>query len=286
MTAWVGRRLRVIAAEAESRRQEIERLMEGKGRLFRGLSHDLRNPLNVIFSHAQLLEDGVIGQPSPAQRRSLGHIRRSVRAILGLLEDLLELWRAETGELNVASETADVGDVVRDVADGYRAMAEASGHRLHLDVPADLPPLHTDPRRVRQILGNLLSNAIKYTPSGGLITLRLRLHSGSIRSRRGRWVAIEVSDTGPGIPSDKVETIFEEFIRLTPNIPGAGLGLAISRRIARTLGGDITVTGAAEGGASFVLSLPVLARAHDRQSAPATPAATTEPELVRESLAR
>jgi signal transduction histidine kinase len=264
MTAWVGRRLRGIATEAECRRQEIERLMEAKARLVRGLSHDLRNPLNVIYSHAQLLEDGVIGEPSAVQQKSLAHIRRSVRAMLGLLEDLLELWRAETGELRAAPARTDLEEVVRDVAEAYRAVAEAAGHRLELEVTAGLPPLETDGRRVRQILGNLVSNAVKYTPSGGRITIRLSSRSGVVRSRRGRWVVIAVTDTGPGIPPDKVETVFEEFTRLRPSVPGVGLGLAISRRIARMLGGDITAETGRQGGATFVLSLPLLARAHDR----------------------
>lgn len=263
MVAWVGRRLRSIAAEAESRRQEVERLMEERARLVRGLSHDLRNPLNVIYSHAQLLEDGVIGDPSAEQKRSLAHIRRSVRALLGLIDDLLELWRAETGELAPLPARTDLDAVVRDVAEAYRALAESEGHRIQVESLADLPPVETDARRVRQVLGNLVSNAIKYTPAGGCITVRVRARPGVVRSRHGRWVAIEVSDTGPGIPPDKAEAIFQEFTRLRPTVPGVGLGLAISRRIARMLGGDLTVEIGAEQGSTFVFSFPLVTRETD-----------------------
>lgn len=288
MVAWVGRRLRLIAAEAESRRQEVERLMEGRARLVRGLSHDLRNPLNVIYSHAQLLEDGVIGDPSTEQKRSLAHIRRSVRALIGLIEDLLELWRVETGELAPLPARTDLDALVRDVAEAYRALAESENHRIEVESLAELPHVDTDARRVRQVLGNLVSNAIKYTPAGGCITIRLRARTGVIRSRRGRWVAIEVSDTGPGIPPDKVDAIFEEFTRLRPSVPGVGLGLAISRRIARMLGGDLTVVVGAEHGSTFVLSLPLLTREVDSEVDPT--AGQTDgasgPGVTHEAVAR
>ncbi len=186
-----------------------------------------------------------------------------MRALLGLIDDLLELWRAETGELAPLPARTDLDAVVRDVAEAYRALAESEGHRIQVESLADLPPVETDARRVRQVLGNLVSNAIKYTPAGGCITVRVRARPGVVRSRHGRWVAIEVSDTGPGIPPDKAEAIFQEFTRLRPTVPGVGLGLAISRRIARMLGGDLTVEIGAEQGSTFVFSFPLVTRETD-----------------------
>jgi signal transduction histidine kinase len=263
MVVWVGRRLRAIAAEAEARRQQAERLMEARARAVRSLSHDLKNPLNVIYSHAQLLEDGIVGEPSTAQKKSLAHIQRSVRALLDLIDDLLELWRAESGELNATSTRTDIVEVVREVVDEYRAVADAAGHSLQLELFSDVPPVETDAKRVRQVLGNLVSNAIKFTPPGGCVTIRLRVRSRTVHSQRGRWIAVEVSDTGPGIPPEKVDTIFEEFTRLQPHVPGIGIGLATSRRIARLLGGDITVQTAPECGATFVFLLPLMTRGDD-----------------------
>lgn len=267
MVVWVGRRLHASAAEAEARRREAERLMEGRARLVRGLSHDLRNPLNVIYSHAQLLEDGIVGELSGAQKKSLAHIRRCVRGMVGLIEDLLELWRVDTGELKATPTRTDIVEVVWDVTEAYRAIADDAGHRLELEVFSDVPPVDTDAGRVRQVLGNLVSNAVKFTPAGGCVTIRLRVRSGTARSQHGRWIAVEVSDTGPGIPPEKVDSIFEEFTRLQPHVPGIGLGLATSRRIARLLGGDLTVQTASEGGATFVFLLPLMTRGEDRDPA-------------------
>ena len=265
MAAWVGRRFRLIAEEAEERRHEVEKLMDGRARLVRGLSHDLRNPLNVIYCHAELLEDGIVGEPSPGQKKSLGHIRRSVRALLGLLDDLLELWRAETGDLQATSVRTDVVEVIWDVSEAYRAVAESAGHSLQLDMPSDVPLVETDARRVRQILGNLISNAVKYTPPGGCITIRPRLRSTVEQSQRARWISVEVIDTGPGIPREKLDLVFDEFVRLQPRVPGVGLGLAISRRIARLLGGDVTAESTPGRGSTFALWLPVRTRARDRE---------------------
>lgn len=266
--ALVGRQLRVAVTEAQSRRKEIERLMEAKARLMRGLTHDLKNPLNAIYGHAQLLEDGIFGEINQAQRGSIGHVRRSVRAMLGLLDDLLQLWRAEVGDLSIALQLTDVGTLVRDTAESYRAVAERAGHRVDLDVPDDLPHVWTDVGRLRQVLGNLIINAVKYTPSGGRISVMASERSAEILSREARWIGIDVADSGPGIAPEKLDAIFEEFTRLEPRrTPGAGLGLAISRRIARLLGGDVTVKSEVGRGSTFTLWLPIARRHDDRGEA-------------------
>jgi signal transduction histidine kinase len=260
MLVLVGARLRRAVAEAEERRVDVERLLEAKGRMVRGLSHDLKNPLNVIHGHAALLEDGVVGDPTDAQRKSLAHIRRSVRSLLGILDDLLELWRAESGDIRVERRPTDVKKLVLDTVEAYGAVAETSGHRLCAEVDVAVPVLHTDPHRVRQVLGNLVSNAVKYTPAGGSITVRAHMPEHPPLFSNGRYVAIDVLDTGPGIPPDKTEEIFQEFTRLHgASVAGAGLGLSISRGIARLLGGDVTVASRPAGGAAFSLWLPTAA---------------------------
>lgn len=258
VVAWLAQSVRVYAREAEERRAQLERATESRGRLMRGVSHDLKNPLSAIDGHASLLEDGVKGPLNPGQQASVVRIRRSVRALLGLITDLLELSKAEAGHLSVKPRPTNVADVVRDVADEHRDAAEAAGHELRTEIGERLPTINTDPDRVRQVLGNLLSNAVKYTPSGGQIVVRVEERAVNGPPSIGRCTAIDVIDSGPGIPAEKLDEIFEEFSRLeNGTTPGTGLGLTIARRISRLLGGDVSAKSEIGRGATFTLWLPV-----------------------------
>jgi signal transduction histidine kinase len=263
--AWLAQRARVYARQAEQRRVQLERATESRARLMRGVSHDLKNPLSAIDGHASLLEDGIKGSLNPGQQESVVRIRRSVRALLGLITDLLELSKAEAGHLTVKPRPTNVADVVRDAADEHRDAAEAAGHELRTEIGERLPTIQTDPDRVRQVLGNLLSNAVKYTPSGGQIVVRVEERPPNGRLSVGRCTAIDVIDSGPGIPAAKLDEIFDEFSRLeTGTTPGTGLGLTIARRISRLLGGDISVASEIGRGATFTLWLPVETPAEQR----------------------
>ena len=255
--AWLGRRLRLYAQEAERQRFAMERAVDARARLMRGVSHDLKNPLGAIDGHAQLLEDGIKGPLSADQKESIARIRRAVRSVLSLIDDLLELSRAEAGQLPISPRSVKLDLVVRETAEEHRAAAVAAGHAFDVSVADELPPVVTDPERVRQVLGNLLSNAIKYTPSGGHVVVRVGMRARDAHAGR-RMAVVDVSDTGPGIPREKVATIFDEFSRLDMHAakPGAGLGLSIARRIAQLLGGDIGVRSEPGEGSTFTLWLP------------------------------
>jgi signal transduction histidine kinase len=256
--AWLAQRVRLYAREAEEQRVQLERAMDSRARLMRGVSHDLKNPLGAIDGHASLLEDGIKGPLNPGQQESVARIRRSVRALLGLIDDLLELSRAEAGHLSVRPRPTNLADVVREAADEHRDAAEAAGHQLRTEIVDGLPTIRTDPDRVRQVLGNLLSNAVKYTPSGGQIVVRVEERPGNGHLAVKRCTAIDVVDSGPGIPADKLDEIFEEFSRLEDETtPGTGLGLTIARRISRILGGDISAASERGHGATFTLWLPI-----------------------------
>jgi len=253
----LSRRAHEYAHEAEERRATLAEVMAARARFMRGVSHDLKNPIHAIDGHAQLLEDDVRGPLTDEQRDSVARIRRSARALMGLIEDLLELARAEAGQLTVRLDRVVLRDVVREVVEEHRAAAQFAGLALVHAEDDSQTILTTDPVRVAQVLGNLLSNAIKYTPAGGRIEVSTELPSGRGGDTDGR-LAIHVVDDGPGIPSEKREEIFGEFTRLgVVDRPGAGLGLSIARRIARLLGGDITVAGRGERGSRFTLWLPV-----------------------------
>ena len=258
VTWWLGRRVRAYAVEVEERRAALVEATASRARFIRGVSHDLKNPLHAIDGHAQLLEDGMRGPLLPDQRDSVMRMRRSVRAMMRLIEDLLELARAESGQLTITPEKVVVRDVVQETIDEHRAAAEAAGLTLAYASDGSDVLLLTDARRMSQVLGNLVSNAIKYTPAGGRIEVSTELGSHRAGDRNGTSMAIHVADDGPGIPADMREEIFGEFTRLQPNEkPGAGLGLSIARRIARMLGGDVTVDGAGPRGSTFTLWLPM-----------------------------
>ena len=254
---WLGKRLQVAATEAEQRRQALAAALESREKLMRGVSHDLKNPLNAIDGHAQLIEDGIKGPVTEDQKESLARIRRAVQTQLSLIMDLLELSRAEAGSLPIHRKPTDLCAVVSECIEELRAAAEKSGHTLTFVAPKVRPLVETDPERIRQVLGNLLSNAVKYTPLPGRIDVQVDTLEGVGRLAGKDAVAIHVADTGAGIPPGKSEQIFEEFTRLSPGLAeGAGLGLAIARRISRLLGGDITVISEVGRGSVFSLWIP------------------------------
>lgn len=263
--AWLAWRMRQLAAVATLRGEEAERALaetaratEARAHLLRGVSHDVKNPLGAARGYAELLEQGIRGELTPEQAQFVAGIRRSIDGALAILADLLDLARADSGGLYVERVPAELGQIAREAAEDHRPAARAAGHTLECPAPAEPIPVHTDPARVRQVLGNLLSNAVKYTPAPGRITVRAeRVEGGD--ARPGPWAVLRVIDTGPGIPPEKREAIFDEFTRLHDGtqIQGHGLGLAISRRVARLLGGDLDVGGAPGQGAVFTLWLPL-----------------------------
>lgn len=258
LASLVFRRLQLLE-EAERRRDEVERISESRSRLMRGFSHDLKNPLGAADGYAALLEEGIPGKLDPEQCESVRRIRRSIRASLRLIDDLLELARAEAGEITLNRSLIDVAALAREVGEDFRAQLEAAGLALELQASTPLT-VESDPARVRQIISNLMSNAVKYTREGS-VTVAVAVLSDSSPARRGDWVTVSVADTGIGIPEDKREAIFQEFTRLDPGArQGAGVGLAISRRIARLLDGDIAVEPRTPQGSTFTLWLPVSAQ--------------------------
>jgi signal transduction histidine kinase len=246
-----------LLKEAERRGDELARVMESRARLVRGFSHDVKNPLGAADGYLQLLEEGIPVALSEKQNESVGRARRSIASALKLIEDLTELARAEAGKIVVQREPVDVCRIARDMVEEHRARARAEGLALTVDVPDSLPAIESDASRVRQILGNLLSNAIKYATKGDItVHVAPREHDGA--PRRGRWLALDVIDTGPGIDPDQQKYLFQEFRRLgtAGATSGAGIGLAISHRLAHALGGDLTVVSAVGRGSTFTLWLP------------------------------
>jgi signal transduction histidine kinase len=245
-----------LLEEAVEGRKRLQQVITSRSRLMRGFSHDMKNPIGAADGYAELLDAGIYGALTSAQRDSIVRMRRCLRGALALIDDLHELARAETGHLELSSEPVDLADLVRHLAEEYQARAEAEGLQLSVSADGNFPLIHTSRMRVRQIASNLLSNAIKYTDAG---EVNLTVRRPSMDGAEGEdWALIEVADTGRGIPPDKLDFIFQEFGRVADNeTPGAGLGLAISRLLAQALGGRITVSSQVGRGSTFTLWLPL-----------------------------
>ncbi len=241
-------RARLLENERRAR-EELERVMESRSRLIRGFTHDVKNPLGAADGFAVLLEEGIRGELTSEQQESVHRIRRSIHTALDLIGDLLELARAEAGQVSIDRVTMDVAEATREIVDEYRPQAQAKGLSLRVHAPEGMPPVCADPARVRQVLGNLVSNAVKYTHEGE-VEVRVEAPDGS-------RLAVRVRDTGPGIADEDRERVFEEFIRLEPGAGrGAGIGLSIGRRIARLMDGDVTLESEPGKGSTFTLWLP------------------------------
>jgi PAS domain S-box-containing protein len=258
-------RERAARETAERREKELERVMESRVRLIRGFTHDVKNPLGAADGYLALMEEGTLGRVPPRQLETLTAVRRSIGHALELIGKLLDLARAEAGQLDVHEENVDVVSLVRDVAESFRAQAHAKDLALVVDEPRRAWTVRTDPALLRQVVANLVSNAVKYTPAGGRVCVELRVdgdghrgngdHERRVESRH--HVQIVVADNGPGIPIDKLPLLFLEFTRFEPGAAeGSGIGLAISQRIARALGGRIAVDSRPNAGCTFKLDLP------------------------------
>jgi len=233
-------------------RDEAEAANRAKSDFLANMSHEIRTPMNAILGFAELLRRGWQNNPQDT-RRHLDTILGSGRHLLALINDILDLSKVEAGRLEVERVPCAVHQVVHEVADIMRLRAEEKGVRLVVAFPGALPAtVLTDPARVRQIVTNLIGNALKFTLQGEVtVTLRLVDAAGDTTPR----LAIDIADTGIGIPADKLDAIFEPFVQAeastTRQFGGTGLGLAISRRFARALGGDVTVSSTPGQGSTF-----------------------------------
>jgi len=237
--------------ESELARHEAEAASRAKGQFLAVMSHELRTPLNAILGYSELVEMGVHGAVSDAQREAMGRIRRSGQHLLSLVNNVLNLERSEANSLETEFATLHVAQLFEDASTLTRPQAEAKGITLSVETaPAGLSVLG-ERDKASQVLVNLLSNAVKFTPSGGRIDLGYEAS--------GDAVTVRVSDSGVGIPADSLNRIFEPFVQLdsglTRRAEGAGLGLAISRRLARLMGGDLTVESAVGKGSTFLFTL-------------------------------
>ena len=241
-----------LLAAAEEARHSAELANRAKADFLAIMSHELRTPLNAIGGYAELLELGVHGSISSEQRVALEKIQRSQRHLLGLINGVLNYAKVDAGAVSYEIENFPVADILGACDALVQPQVREKG--LSLDI-APVDPLLLcvgDREKVQQVLINLLTNAIKFTDRGGAIRVTAAAAPDHVR--------ISVHDTGRGIPADRLEAIFQPFVqldaRLTRVNEGVGLGLSISRDLARGMGGDLNVSSTPGEGSTFVLSLP------------------------------
>ena len=242
--------------------QRAKEIAEGanlaKTRYIVGLSHEIRTPLNSIFGYAQLLERGSVNQSGNAVRV----IRRSAEHLSNLIDGLLDVSKIENGVLKLNRDVVPLPEFLDQMVDMFRLQAMARGLEFHYVSPSQLPAqVHTDQKRLRQILINLLSNAIKFTETGA-VTLAVRY--------RNPIAEIEVTDTGPGIAPEDQQRIFEPFERGSSEsvraTPGTGLGLTITKLLTQIMGGELQVR-SSTAGSSFIVRI-MLGEVRDHKPLP------------------
>ncbi|MEO8880116.1 MAG: ATP-binding protein [Gemmatimonadaceae bacterium] len=237
--------------EAETAREEAEKANRAKSEFLANMSHELRTPLNAIAGYVELLDMEIRGPITPTQREDLARIKVSQNLLLRLVNDVLNFAKLESGHVDVKAKDVDVSKALAAIEPLVLPQLMAKGLHFATDSCSDTLRASADPERLEQILLNLLSNAIKFTPVDGSIQMSCESTETT--------VTISVADTGRGIPHEKLERIFEPFVRVdegfTRKTEGTGLGLSISRNLARAMGGELSVTSAPGNGATFTLTL-------------------------------
>jgi signal transduction histidine kinase len=263
--------LAIALTEASEARLMAEHANNAKTQFLRAMSHELRTPLNAISGYTEILEMGIRGTVNPAQVKDLGRIKRASAYLLRLINDVLTIARLE-GARPLHLVSIAVNPVLAEVESLCILQAKANGLELEVaDCEHEIFAC-ADAERFQQILLNLVTNAVKFTPKGGTINVSCDDDSGAVRVR--------VKDTGVGVRTLDLERVFEPFVQVdrhltTETQQGVGLGLSISRELARAMSGDLTLESVEGVGSTFTLTLPI---ATDISAAPSTEAAALQLE--------
>ena len=247
-------------ADAERQRAAAQEANGAKSQFLSTMSHELRTPLNAIAGYTDLLAMGLRGDISDAQRSDLTRIQRANQHVMSLVNDILNFAQLEGGHVLIELEDLQLADVIADIEGIVRPQVESRGLAFDHDHCVPDSPAHphrvrTDPEKLRQILLNLLTNAIKFTEAPGRVSISCETDA------ERREVRVHVTDTGRGIPADQLDRIFEPFVqvdrhRTHASQQGVGLGLAISRDLARRMGGELVAASTVGQGSVFTLTLP------------------------------
>jgi signal transduction histidine kinase len=241
-------------AELRAKARQLEEANRHKNQFLANVSHELKTPLNAILGFADILESELHGPVTTRQREYLRRMAQAGQHLLAMISDLIDVAKMDLGALALTDQEFAPGDLLREVGELLAPQVAAKRHRLTLTAPPDLPPMYSDRHRVQQILVNLLANAIKFTPEGGELEL-------GVAAAEPGWLCWSVRDNGIGIAPADQEAIFEDFVQLDSQLhrqhEGTGIGLALCRRLARLLGGEVAVASAPGAGSTFTVRLPL-----------------------------
>jgi signal transduction histidine kinase len=238
------------------------------------MSHELRSPLNAVIGFTEVVLKGMAGPLNPEQIRQLGMAKSGAYHLLSLINDVLDLSKLAAGQLGANAEAFDVTESVKRVIASVKAVADAKHLSLRCDISPELGDLVSDQRRVEQVLLNLLNNAVKFTDEGG-VTLSVQPVADAISSTSAldrSAIRFQVTDTGIGIKPEDMWILFEPFRQVdngrARHGEGTGLGLVISQRLAKFLGGEIVVESQWRNGSTFTFTLPLTQDGRESQDDP------------------
>jgi signal transduction histidine kinase len=244
--------VRLLRARLEAANQELVRLNDEKSAFLRMAAHDLRAPLTVIRGYVELIMEDTEAASDEEALEYLDVVLRRTTQMSGLIDNLLDVEKIESGAVTLERKPVDLGDLVEEIGQGFRLVAQQRGMALAWQVPADLPHPLADRARLVQVLNNLVSNAMKFTPTDGQIRIDLLA--------REEELIVEVSDTGPGISEEDQKRLFQRFFRTDTvrqqRIPGTGLGLSIVKAIIEQHGGRVYCRSQLGEGSTFGFTLP------------------------------
>ncbi|WP_225763919.1 ATP-binding protein [Stenotrophomonas sp. Marseille-Q4652] len=253
-----------LYAELDQQAEQLKEVSELKSRFLSYMSHEFRTPLGSILSMTRLLEEGMDGQLNDEQLKQVRFISTGAMELRDMVDDLLDLAKIEAGRISISPGWFDLMDLFSALRGMFRPLVEGAGNvDLIFEDPPPLPMLYTDDKKLAQILRNFISNALKFTPRG-----HVRV---SARPEGDGHVRFSVRDTGIGIPEHMLGALFEDFIQvdspLQKRLRGTGLGLALCRRFAQLLGGEVGVESVVGEGSEFHVTLPIKLQSeteHDR----------------------
>ncbi len=277
-------------AELQRAMEELKELDEMKSNFLATISHELRTPLTPIKGYVQSMLSEVLGPLNPTQRKGLSIISESVDRLHGLIEDLLAFIKMDRDEISLDLQNFPVSSLIQERVERALPKAKEKGIVLNTELEPNLPDVKADPEEIGRVLSSLLDNAIKFTPSGGTVTVKAKLVHGPViaselvsdedvadelrryirepstvnRQQDSDFVEVSVTDTGIGIPPDKIEKIFDQFYQVdsssTRGYGGVGIGLAIVKQILEAHGSRVVVRSKEGVGSTFSFRLPLVSK--------------------------
>ena len=273
----VDRQRRQAEEQLQCTNDELIRATRLKDEFLANMSHELRTPLNAILGMTEGLQEQVFGPINDNQRKALGTIERTGSHLLSLINDILDVAKIESGQLELDQAPTPIVPLCQSSLTFIKQQALKKQIQVETQIPSQLPPALLDERRMRQVLINLLNNAVKFTPENGRVTLLVSLEQFAAQESQSpqSWLRFSVIDTGIGIASDQLDRLFRPFVQIDSSLnrqyEGTGLGLALVKRIVELHGGRVGVTSKLGNGSCFTVDLPyhpgrTIAEAGDDQS--------------------